>query len=165
MTSRPIPRAADFYRCFMRRAELRPSAIHGEGVHLLEDVSRGTIIANIFLSGDVHMATEEEIVAMWRDNPETILVTARLNGAYFIYGKEVDAECYLNHSDTPNAINTHGQTISLRDIKAGEELTIDYGFTLAHGQHIDTATGTVRGYMPQEALDKAAAILSSLMQR
>ena len=52
--------------------------------------------------------------------------------SYFIpeYGfKLVDLVIYLNHSETPNVIslNDGEQFEALVDIKAGEELLVDYG--------------------------------------
>jgi hypothetical protein len=45
-----------------------------------------------------------------------------------------DAGCYMNHSSTPNCGRPHG---SLRLIKAGEELTVDYSGNGNPQWHID----------------------------
>lgn len=40
---------------------------------------------------------------------------------------EIGISYYLNHSKTPNMIEVDGNFETARDIKAGEELTVDYG--------------------------------------
>lgn len=155
---------ATFYAAFCVDVEVRPSAVHGEGVHLLRPVRKGAILCNVFRSPDITFATESEILRLWEHNPRAaVLVTGRIYGDYFAYGTHMDAECYLNHSDDANAINYLGQTIALRDIDAGEEVTIDYRFIFAPQMYITTGNGRVHGYTSAEARERGDRILAGLL--
>ena len=111
----------------------QPSPIHGIGVFAIRDIPKGT--RNIFSSGVGEWikvpATEiDALPEHSRKLVETYCLYDEEN--YFIpdYGfKVMDLVLYLNHSDTPNviSINEGEQFEALHDIKAGEELLVDYG--------------------------------------
>nr|MDO8117448.1 SET domain-containing protein [Candidatus Sigynarchaeota archaeon] len=69
----------------------------------------------------------------------------------------VDDARYMNHSETPNAIDRIDGTYAIRDIKAGEEITCDYhkmGFT-----EEDLAFNTGWMYHEPKHDDKASNIV------
>lgn len=163
----PPPRArsdAEFNAAFCVPIEVKPSATHGDGVHAVEPIRKGTIICNLFRSPDVYIVSEAQITEMWNRNPEAaVLVTGRIYGDYFAYGTYMDAECFLNHSDEANAINFLGQTIALRDIAAGEEIMINYRFIFAPDMYITTDKGRIYGYTAAEAREQGDRIMAGLL--
>lgn len=106
------------------RLHLAPSKIHGVGVFALQDIPKDTkLYATMFPQGFTVESSDlgtlkpevrECIIAHW---PRTV------DGEAFAY-PDTFFQGYMNHSDTPNydALTD----ISLRDIKAGEEITEDY---------------------------------------
>jgi SET domain-containing protein len=115
------PRETD-ERSFM----LRPSPIAGVGVFITHPVKKGTYLA-LFLDDTIRRIPYSE---MKKD--------AQLEAFCLVYGVEREDYCcvphsfskmevgwFLNHSKTPNAGRDDGWR-AIRDIAAGEEITIDY---------------------------------------
>ena len=112
---------------------LKPSAVAGIGVFALVDISKGQ--RGIFSSDtsewiEVSKAEVEQLP----DHSRKLVENFCLYDAdhYYIpeYGfKMADLVVYLNHADDPNmmSINEGDDFETLREIKAGEELFIDYG--------------------------------------
>ena len=112
---------------------LQPSAIHGIGVFAIADIPKGC--RSLFsrnTGGWITLSFEEaeQLPAHSREFIETYYLYDEEK--YFIpdHGcKVMDMASYLNHSSNPNiqSVN-HGEYFeALRDIKAGEELLVDYG--------------------------------------
>ena len=101
---------------------LKPSPLGGIGVFAAHDIAAGTRA----LSGKFEPRTMKT-----KEIPEEFL-------KYCIHINDEECLCpqlfdrmeigwYLNHSDTPNIVRVaHNQVYALRDIKAGEEILIDY---------------------------------------
>lgn len=112
---------------------LRPSPVHGIGVFAIRDIPKGC--RTIFSRGVgdwVKLSFEEveRLPAHSRNLIETYCLYDDTH--YFVpdYGfKLMDLVLYLNHSDEPNivSVNEGEQFEALRDIKAGEELLVNYG--------------------------------------
>lgn len=112
---------------------LQPSAIHGIGVFAITDIPKGC--RNLFsknTGGWITLSFEEaeQLPAHSREFIETYYLYDEEN--YFIpdHGcKVMDMASYLNHSSTPNiqSVNEGEYFETLRNIKAGEELLVDYG--------------------------------------
>ena len=112
---------------------LKPSPVAGIGVFAITDIQKGQ--KNIF-SND-----KSEWIKVSRGEVAELPVHSRAlvenfclydEGNYFIpeYGfKMVDLVVYLNHADEPNiiSINEGEDFEAIHDIRAGEELFIDYG--------------------------------------
>jgi SET domain-containing protein len=101
---------------------LSPSKIHGVGVFAVHDIERDTKL-RLF-------ARNEKVKFVGRVPKEPF-------GNYCVpclcgrYARPVDfgrmsIGWYLNHSVNPNAIRRDYEYYAVRDIKAGEEITIDY---------------------------------------
>ncbi len=111
---------------------IKPSPLHGIGVFAIRDISKGT--KDIFSEGfgDWIKVSKEEVDALPIHSRELIENHCLFDeDSYFIpeYGfKLVDLVIYLNHSETPNvkSLNDGEQFEALVDIKAGEELLVDY---------------------------------------
>jgi hypothetical protein len=110
-----------------------PSPIHNLGVMAAAPIAKGTVVWQ-FDPGVDHRHP-----AAWLANQpphvkrhvETYGVLSLDRGVYNIPG---DQTLFINHSGTPNLkpdesiqVNGEGVVVALRDIAAGEELTIDYG--------------------------------------
>ena len=112
---------------------IKPSPLHGIGVFAIRDIPKGT--KDIFSEGfgDWIKVSKEEVDALPTHSKELIENHCLFDeDSYFIpeYGfKLVDLVIYLNHSETPNvlSLNDGEHFEALVDIKAGEELLVDYG--------------------------------------
>ncbi|WP_341744679.1 SET domain-containing protein [Azonexus hydrophilus] len=107
-------------------SEVRPSQIHGNGVFATEEIRRGWIIGRL----DGQVMLWRDYIALFDGDQErqadrTVLSTQHVQ----VRGLKTQF-AFINHSADPNcAISIHGQHVyfhSIRDIKAGEELTRDY---------------------------------------
>ena len=111
---------------------IKPSPLHGIGVFAIRDIPKGT--KDIFSEGfgDWIKVSKEEMDALPIHSRELIENHCLFDeDSYFVpeYGfKLVDLVIYLNHSETPNvkSLNDGEQFEALVDIKAGEELLVDY---------------------------------------
>jgi SET domain-containing protein len=114
---------------------LKPSPIEGVGVFALRDIPKGC--RDMFSKPD----TADEWITVAKKEIEDLPVHSQfLVGNYCLYDEEnyfvpaqgfkkMDLSLFLNHSDAPNIISVDDGDYfkTIRDIKAGEELVIDYG--------------------------------------
>ena len=112
---------------------LKPSPIEGIGVFAIADIKEG--------QSGLFSKDKSEWIAVTKAEVEALPPHSRFlvenhclydDAHYFIpeYGfKMIDLVVYLNHSDDPNvrSINEGEDFVALRQIKAGEELLINYG--------------------------------------
>lgn len=116
---------------------LKPSPVHGIGVFAIADIPKG--FREIFSRGvgewiRVPIAEVEKLPEHSRSLVETYCLFDETD--YFVpdYGFRVmDLVNYLNHSSDPNVVSVNdGEYFeSLREIKTGEELFVDYGKIVA----------------------------------
>src|SRR6478735_5088788 len=118
---------------------LRPSAIAGIGVFAIQNIPKGC--REMFSKLEKH----DNWITVTRNEVETMPDHARhLVENYCLYDetnyfvpdhglKRMDISLYLNHSDTANlmSINDGEYFEAVKDITAGEELTVDYGEIVA----------------------------------
>jgi len=127
-----------------RRIIRRQSPIHGNGVFAARDIPKKTTVIEYRGKRLTH-AQADRRYANDSDSGHTFLFT--LNDRYLIDGGDGgNVARWINHSCKPNCqawVVEHGSgdprkdkvvIESLRDIRAGEELTYDYGITLAERQ-------------------------------
>jgi SET domain len=114
---------------------LKPSPVEGIGVFAITDIPKGC--RNMFSKPDVN----DEWVTVPKKEVEALPTHAQFivgnyclydEDNYFIPGngfKKIDLSLFLNHADIPNviSINDGDYFEAVRDIKAGEELLVDYG--------------------------------------
>jgi hypothetical protein len=114
---------------------LRPSSIEGVGVFAIRDIPKGC--RDMFSKPDA----ADEWVTVPKTAIETLPAYAQfIVGNYCLYDdenyfipshgfKKIDVSLFLNHADIPNviSINDGDYFEAVRDIRAGEELLIDYG--------------------------------------
>ena len=114
---------------------LKPSPIEGVGVFAVRDIPKGC--RQMFGQPDA----ADEWITIPKKEIEALPNHAQfLVGNYCLYDdenyfvpahgfKKMDVSLFLNHSDTPNiiSINDGDYFETIREIKEGEELLIDYG--------------------------------------
>jgi len=114
---------------------LKPSPLEGVGVFAIRDIPKGC--REMFSKPD----TGEEWITLSKKEVETLPLPAQfMIGNYCLYDqdnyfvpahgfKKMDVALFLNHSDSPNIISIQDGDYfeAIREIKAGEELVIDYG--------------------------------------
>jgi SET domain-containing protein len=114
--------------------EVKPSAIHGLGVFLLEPIPKDGLIWR-FDSRIDRVYSEEEVASLpahgqrylrtystWHE-PTGLWVLCGDNGRYF------------NHSDAPSTVSnaiSFGEDRAIRDLAVGEELTSNYATICDH---------------------------------
>lgn len=119
-------------------ATLKPSGIHGIGVFAICDIPKGT--KNIFSAdrSEWHRIEKKEVDTL-PTHAKALVENHCLydDDHYFIpeYGfKLFDMVVFLNHAEDPNllSVNDGEYFEAIKDIRAGEELLIDYG-TIVEG--------------------------------
>jgi SET domain-containing protein len=106
---------------------LRASAVSGVGVFITHPVKKGAFLA-LFVADEVRRIPYSEM----EKNPQlrAFCLTYGIERREYVCVphsfSQMDIGWYLNHSKTPNA-DHDGKWLALRDIEAGEEITIDYG--------------------------------------
>jgi len=112
---------------------LKPSPVHGIGVFALRDIPRGckTLFSrNVGEWIRVPISDIDQLPDQTRNMVETYCLYDETHYYLPDYGfKVMDLVNYLNHSSTPNVISVNdGEYFeSLREIKEGEELLVNYG--------------------------------------
>jgi SET domain-containing protein len=114
---------------------LKPSPIEGIGVFAIRDIPKGC--RDMFSKPDAN----ENWITVSKTEVETLPPHAQfIVGNYCLYDddnyfipaegfKKIDVSLFLNHADIANVISIDDGDYfeAVRDIKAGEELLVDYG--------------------------------------
>ena len=104
-----------------------PSSIHGIGLFSVVDIPKGTVIWRWDPSLDQEIPWD--IAQKWPQTAQKFLQTYAYrnldNKTWMLCG---DAARHMNHSFTPNIHGNgpYAEGPAIQDIRAGEELTIDY---------------------------------------
>ena len=112
---------------------LKPSPVHGIGVFALRDIPKGckTLFSrNVGEWIRVPISDIDQLPDQTRNMVETYCLYDETHYYLPDYGfKVMDLVNYLNHSSSPNVISVNdGEYFeSLREIKEGEELLVNYG--------------------------------------
>jgi SET domain-containing protein len=130
--------------------EVRPSTIHGTGVFARADIAEGTRVI--------------EYVGERLDKDESL--RRRQDGNFFVFtvtdefdidgAVEWNPARFINHSCAPNCEaqeeDEHIWIIAVRDIKAGEELSFNYGYDIQDYEEHACRCGAASclGYMVAE---------------
>lgn len=149
------------------KTEVRETGVYGKALYTAEPVAKGTIVCSFTLGSDI--TTEEQYVRAVAENRQPVTRTGtRYVGKYFTFGN-VDAPYnYVNHSFKPNLLCHCGVVLALRDIRPGEELTLDYRTLIDStdvGLYNDAVTSReIRGHSARETLLKTARDLIALVE-
>ena len=92
-------------------------AMSGKGLYAARDFKKGEVV----IKYELKSITFQELKAL---SSEDYAATHNVNGQIYLYPEPVR---YVSHSEDPNVKNDHKQqaNIALRDIKAGELITVD----------------------------------------
>lgn len=114
---------------------LKPSAIEGVGVFAIRDIPRGC--RDMFGKpdpADEWLTIAKKEIAALPGHAQFLVGNYCLfdEDNYYVPAagfKKMDVSLFLNHSDQPNivSVNDGDYFETLREIRAGEELLIDYG--------------------------------------
>lgn len=113
---------------------LKPSKIHGVGCFTIKKIKKGEVIENLWDNKDYKFVYNRRKLLICLKYPERKFLyetyCIKTLGGWWCplnFGR-MSTAWYLNHSNKPNlASNDGGYTYyATRDIKSGEELTIDY---------------------------------------
>lgn len=104
--------------------KLAPSKIHGLGLHAVEPIPEGTVVWDYDYPIDQTIPTAA-LASLPAHVRKYIAVYGYREGRNIVLCGD-DAR-YFNHSKAPNCQSGHGtETVAVRDIAVGEELTDDY---------------------------------------
>jgi SET domain-containing protein len=116
------------------KVEIRPSPIHGRGMFPNAPITKGEVVA--IWGGNFVSKDEAEEARKSPDNR----VQQIDDGVFEVFSHEKrgeDPTYYHNHSCDPNTWMEDEVTLTARrDIKANEELTVDYAMFEANEDHI-----------------------------
>jgi hypothetical protein len=148
--------------------QVRPSGIFGKGLFPLERVKKGTIVRS-FTTGSKIITEDEYLQAIREGNYPIIRTGTRYLGKYYTVTDDPDADLnFFNHSFSPNLLVHCGVVIAMRDIPAGEELTIDYRYLIDDtelGVYDDALTGRpIRGLPARQTLLETTRQLIAILQ-
>jgi hypothetical protein len=106
--------------------EVRLTGAKGKGVFALRDFARGEFIfrrrhGRIVRNEDIASLSDEDRMHMCELDWERCAVL-------------LPPGCYLNHSCDPNAMRSGVKVFAWRDIRAGEEIVIDYRLNATAGE-------------------------------
>ncbi len=108
---------------------LAPSAIHGIGVFSVHDISEGFYIAEASPLLDINL-NQDQFTSLSNEEQQEIKHHGHFDKILNMWHVDFDMTRFANHSDTPNLIQKYNEKgyyiLSLREIKSGEELTINY---------------------------------------
>jgi|SRR3989344_5812932 len=110
------------------KTKIGPSKINGIGLFADEFIQKGALVQK-FIDG-VDLEIEQELVDSLPEPVKSAVLhyayKNKLIGKYILNSDDVR---FLNHSDNPNLIGDESNKeadIAARDIKKGEELTVNY---------------------------------------
>lgn len=159
--------------------EVRTSGIEGRGVFLTQDVEKGEllIIYTYGISELIHKDHHDEACRDIANSPHPDIVDSSIRYVHnwFIYdaytrhntcfgSREGD---FVNHSFDPSMIYHCGLCFAARDLKAGDELTVDYRHFLSEDINgfTDLKTGKqIRGISGKKAFISSIKKLNELFK-
>lgn len=112
--------------------EVRKSKIQGRGVFALRDFLPGEIV----FKWDLTNALTDEQYAQLPYEQKQYVVRYRGEWIYMM-----EPMRYINHSCDPSTLPINGADVAVRTIKAGEEITSDYGPVMLRGETMSCQCG------------------------
>lgn len=145
--------------------EVRPARhAEGKGIFLLEPVARGRIVVAPDAINKVYNGAER--AALVPGSPEDD-ACVRWFEDYHTVSTDWPDDCYVNHSFSPSGLWHLGFIFALRDLQAGDELTVDYRFLVNDNEVLpfrDAETGLeIVGYTWEENLRLSTEQLAKLL--
>ena len=113
----------------------------GKGLFADERIAQGRVV---IAPDKVHTVWPEAKLRAYAPDSIEVESSVRWFEDQFSLTPEWSDECFVNHSFTPNALWHLGFIFALREIAAGEEITMDYRHVIGSGEVMpfkDSATG------------------------
>jgi len=134
----------------------KASPIHGIGCFATKTIGRGTVLAYWGDVSEVRLLNASQHKMKFKQKAAvTIQTGVRLLGDWFVESIRIadkDPSDYLNHSERPNVGYAGGLLFTLKKIKAGEEMFVDYRLFNAHFEK-----NVVKGHSAKRQLKASAA--------
>jgi len=113
---------------FLIKTKLGASKIHGIGVFTDQFISKGTLVQKFIPGVDVEITQNQvdNLPSVAKAYIHSYAYKHKRTGNYILPS---DDTRFLNHSETPNLISSDVDEeidVAVRDIQAGEELTVNY---------------------------------------
>lgn len=110
----------------IKKVTVKESLLHGNGLFSILDISEGQIITKIVgetINADECVKREDEgnVYIFWKDDDTYIDVSGTKELKFLNHS--CDYNCEVDEDDSGELV-----LVATRDIKSGEELTIDYGY-------------------------------------
>jgi SET domain-containing protein len=152
----------------MRRLSVKESNIQGFGVFTEELIKKSEVV--MIWSENAHICTEDEYNrAQHAGNGDMIVSGVRFVDNKFLWTKGYRIENYINHSTAPNLLYHCGVCFAMRDIAAGEELTVDYSYLLSENDDQSftclTTGRLIKGLSAGQCLRETTAMLMDILDQ
>ncbi len=150
------------------RYEIKPSSIAGAGmgIFLLQDFKKGEILVVPEGVKPEQIISLEQLNALPSDSLEHESSVRWYENSYTTNVEWTD-ECYINHSFSPSGIWHLGFVFAQRNLKAGDELTIDYRYIIPEGEtmpFLDGESGQpIIGYSWKEIMLQSMQAISQAL--
>lgn len=137
---------------------------HGKGVFLTQAAKRGQVLVAPDAINRVYNQAERD--ALVPGSPEDEASVRWFEGFHTVSTDWPD-ECYINHSFRPSGLWHLGFVFALRDMQAGDEVTVDYRFAIGDNEKmpfLDNETGgAIIGYTWAENLRRSTELLLAIL--
>ncbi len=145
--------------------ERRPSSIHGDGLFARKAFKKGDVIFAFQGVAIDYPKVSADLDRRPKYIQDAIAhQTCQLAGHTIHFRADEQATDFINHSEDPNVLLHCAVAFALRDIAAGEELTVNYRYVLLPHEELLTNEGhTVRPANGMESLRETTAQLSRLL--
>ena len=137
---------------------------HGKGVFITEAVARGRVLVAPDAINKVY--SEKERLALQPGSAEDDACVRWFENWHTVSTDWPD-DCYVNHSFKPSGLWHLGFVFALRDMQAGEEITVDYRYLVNNNEKmpfLDAETGAeIIGYTWTENLRRSTEQLLAIL--
>lgn len=146
-------------------AKSKASKIDSRGVFALQEISKGTHIHSMKKNEFPKYKINE--IKKWGINKiRKFLHFAYQGGRNFYYGFNKDISFLMNHSCDPNCWYIDDYTIAARkDIKSGEELTLDYATLMSPNGFEEPFKCKCRSKICRKFISKSDCLLPEIKKR
>ena len=129
---------------------VRPSTIHGVGVFAIRDILKGTVLSDFTIDDSLNgkekklQCTDEEFIKIDKDIRDLILDRMIIPKEWKVItfqspNSDLVLSSFMNFAKDPNS----DSRIALRDIKKGEEITLNHSASLSHPMSVEHHIGYI----------------------
>lgn len=157
------------------KTKVQKSTIEGKGLFAQENIPKKSVVFIFPVFKYFKTLPEKEFDKSWlKKNPAKKDLIIRKSGVRYIrdiflyYSKNEKKTQYVNHSDNPNILYHCGIGFAKKNIKKGEELTVDYRYfdTKNSDNFINRETGKkLKKYNSDAVLKKSAEELLDVFKK